>query len=302
MEIGKYNRNSLRGDAWWFVDQFGFLRMDDEGDQGDAIGANYIAYCTYGDDLFVRAVEAQWGFEDYKWMVGQRHPTNDNKMSRDHYIYTLALFKKYFRNGGSGEAIVRKNRLIIECTPSRLRKIMPIGKGLVNWAKALLGDSEAEKKYLKSALRLGRFYIVMNWIGNTLGRFTEEVTQDEWKKVILQDQSRWKKLMHGIMYPAYALSLTCVKLDSLDDAHPELKARVKATYLKLASKTNYMHQLLLGGEVDASYVQAYKPMQGGRWTGYLNERNDRDMKVLPDREPVNQLDWDYIRRLYVNSI
>jgi len=40
-------------------------------------------------------------------------------------------------------------------------------------------------------------------------------------------------------------------------------------------------------------------MKGGRWSGYLSNRNDRNMEVFPEgRYTVNLQDVDLVRHLY----
>ena len=68
----------------------------------------------------------------------------------------------------------------------------------------------------------------------------------------------------------------------------------------MVGNTNYVQQMWLGKkDIPRDKVESFKHMRGGRWSGYLNNRNDRDMKVFTDdRYTVNLQDVDLVRHLY----
>ena len=45
-------------------------------------------------------------------------------------------------------------------------------------------------------------------------------------------------------------------------------------------------------------IESYKSMKGGRWSGYLNKRNDRGMKLHNKGYTENVKDVDLARFLY----
>jgi hypothetical protein len=102
------------------------------------------------------------------------------------------------------------------------------------------------------------------------------------------------------VFPSYAILFAAHQLYVLPDTFPKLKKSVQKSLLKMVEKTNYVQKMLLGEkDIPRDKVESFKTMSGGRWSGHLNDRNDRDMKVFPEgRFTVNLLDVDTVRFLF----
>lgn len=189
--------------------------------------------------------------------------------------------------------------------------------GLILWSKALLGNKTALWFYLIIELIVANLiYIPIRKICYKLTGWYPEVDQDQWgwtddidpnkqseewrKNHLLQAQPKWKRWISKIAYPAYALGFSAYQLYVTPNRYPKLKRALQKSLLKMVSETNYAQKMLLGDtDIPRDKVEAYKAMKGGRWSGHLNNRNDRHMSVLPDgKYSANLLDVDLVRQLY----
>ena len=132
--------------------------------------------------------------------------------------------------------------------------------------------------------------------------FSEEV--DQWEYVPypdgkrLQELPKWKHWISKASYPSYALQNAGWQL-YVTDGLPFLRKIHQAVYRPLIGKTNYVQKMLFGVKgIEREFVQFFLPMKGGRWSGYLSERNDREMKILTPSPTYNNKDVDMVRKLY----
>jgi hypothetical protein len=300
LEIGTYNRNALRGNVYFFVDGHGFMLVDKENlGTGDCIGRNLEAYIAYGDDMFVKAVANQWHYTE-KGMIGYRHPTNHYKMSPDHFINTLSIFKLYLDRGGDNPMIKQKFKDIIASTPRGIEERMRFNRAVVNWARAMGGDRGAELKYYLIEIGYCLTYLPLHWLGYKIAGFGGEVEQEDWVKIQLQSEPKWKRWIDKAVYPSFAIHNACKQMESLGDNNfPRIRKLLKRMFRPMVGKTNYVQKLYLDMKVPEERIASYKAMRGGRWTGYLHIRNDRNMELMPDTyAKANQLDVDYARAIW----
>ena len=77
-----------------------------------------------------------------------------------------------------------------------------------------------------------------------------------------------------------------------------LKKIHQKVYRPMIGKTSYVQQMLFGMKVPRERIESYKAMKGGRWGGYLSNRNDRNMRVLSPQVEWNNVDVDVARKLF----
>ena len=107
----------------------------------------------------------------------------------------------------------------------------------------------------------------------------------------------YRKTIDKIIYPSYAVLLKGWQLYVLRDSF--LKKVVQRLYRPMIGRTNYMQQMLMGMKnIPRDVVEMYQAMEGGRWSGWLNNRNDRNMRVRFPRPNFNNIDSDMVRKLY----
>jgi hypothetical protein len=140
----------------------------------------------------------------------------------------------------------------------------------------------------------------MHFIVGGILNFQEEFEQEDFvpfpEGPRMQEKPKWKQWMHHLMYPSYALQMVGWKLYVVDDHW--LKKIHQKVYRPMVGKTNYVQQMLLGMKVPRERIESFKSMRGGRWSGYLSDRNDRYMHVLNPQPHYNKVDCDTARKLY----
>lgn len=317
--LGPYVPDATNEIAYFTIDEHGLIiNFTTDKGIGDAIGRTLETYTVYDDPELVDAIADLWQYRDeYKGkLVGIRHPDfveNEDlewyklgsKMSRDHYIYTLIALKTWEKRTGKPHP---KLDAIVKATPFGIGNMARWTLGLILWSKGINGNKTA--LWFSLALDLviiNLIYIPVRKICYKLTGWGEEMEQDEWeliqhdpKQTNEQHQPKWFKTMDSIAYPSYAISFSAKQLYVTPDTFPKLKRAVQKSMLKMVGKTNYVQQMLLGKKgIPRDKVEAFKTMKGGRWSGYLNTRNDRDMKLHPEgRYTVNLKDVDIVRHLY----
>lgn len=289
--LGEYN----------VVDQFGMHGYIDNRYHGDSLGGGYGMYYCYNDPCFVEAAKDMWYFDENDNYTGQRHPRifpEDHPMSRDHYITTLlTLILHYKRTGDEGS--LAKVREITEETGYIISSMARRTLSIKLWSKALLGDKKAEKRfYWLQILTVALVYLPVHKLLSLVARYGSEVDQEEYKlHPILQELPKYKTWISKTIYPSYALLLIGWQLYMLDDCSN--KRVLSWLYRQMVGKTNYVQKMLFGKKgIARERVITYKPMKGGRWSGYLSCRNDRNMAVLKPKPQYNNVDNDLARRLY----
>lgn len=303
-EIGPYNRSAIPPEAYYHLDEYGFVRLDWNVKPGDSLGGMSMFYYAYGDQELVFAAEQMWYFDSYGKYVGQRHPIlppEDHPMSRDHYHSTLWLLLQHYRQTGS---IASKNKIkeITDNTGYIISKMARRGFGLKFWSEAIQGKKFYQFLWhwwdIFSAVFV---YLPVHFTFGWIAEFSDEVEQWEYVPYPdgprLQEQPKYKRWISKIEYPSYATQMTGWKIYALD-GFPLLRKIHQAVYRPLIGKTNYVQHMLFGKKVDREKIELYQPMKGGRWSGWLNERNDRNMRVLVPSPEVNNLDVDVARKLW----
>jgi len=303
LEIGPYSRDVKdREQAYHYIDEYGMYSVHRPGGgRGDSLGGNWDIYLIYDDWKVVKASSDLWYYDHRtEKYVGQRHPLitpQEHPMSRDHYLNTLLQLKLYEKRNGF-KAPSPKIEEIVKGTGFIISKMARKTLSLACWSRALLGSKRNEFfYYLIEIFTLVFYYLPFHVLGSWLGEYGEEVDQDEWVKVQLQDQPKYKTVISKIIYPSYAIGNAGMKLYILDK-FPRMRAFVKWLHRPMIGKTNYVHQMLFGMKVPRDKVEEYISMEGGRWSGYLSIRNDRNLKALNPQPVFNKVDVDLVRFLY----
>ena len=179
---------------------------------------------------------------------------------------------------------------------------------LILWSKSLIGNNTALWWYLiLELITVNVIYAPMWKLGVKLGGWYPELDQEEWKliqndldKVQIQRQPKWKRRINKLILPAFAVGFSARQLYVTSNRFPNLKKKLQKSLLKMVGDSNYVHKMLLGEtDIPREKIENFKTMSGGRWSGHLNNRNDRDMKVLPEGKfTANLLDVDIARHLY----
>lgn len=329
--IGIYDPNAPSEISYFYVDEYNLVLVYKENrGMGDCIGRTMKAYLIYDEPELVEGIANLWQYrpEFKNKMVGIRHPdigdevgrdkTNKsywvNRMSRDHYANTLIALKIWEKRNGKPHPKLQE---IVDATPFKIRRMARWTLSLILWSKSLVGKKWALWLYLIwEIIQVNLIYRPIRWAGYKLTGWYPEVDQYQWawtsdidpnkqneewrKNHLLQAQPKWKQRISKIVFPAYALGFSAFQLYVSNDTYPRLKRTLQKSMLKMVGETNYVHQMLLGKkDVPRDKVEAFKHMSGGRWSGHLNDRNDRHMVMFPeDKYSANLLDVDLLRYLY----
>ncbi len=304
--IGPYKPDAIEDEAFYHVDEFDMgATYSSSKTRGDSLGVNADLFFCYNDTRLVSSAEKLWYTDSYGKYIGQRHPLvhpDDHPMSRDHYMSTMFILKTHYDRTGS-TASMSKIKEITDETGYIISKMARRGLGLGWWSKAIQG----KKDYLFlwhviEILSAVFVYLPMHTIF-AKPTFSEEV--DQWEYVPypegprLQELPKWKHWISKACYPSYALQNAGWQLYVTDDKLPLLRRIHEAVYRPLIGKTNYVQKMLFGVKgIEKEFIQFYQAMKGGRWGGYLSERNDREMKVLNPQPQYNNVDVDIARKLY----
>lgn len=302
----RYNRSIQLPDTYYWIDEYGLVRNNDPAGNygiGDSIGRTFYTFLTYYDPMLVFAIQDLWTFEGKK-LRGRRHPLKqeNDKMSRDHFYYSLSAFALYIRRFGEGTSVRASIKNLAHAVPFRITSMARMTLSLVLWAKAVAGSKLALWAYYHvDYLTCLLLYRPVWWIGTRLGGFGEEITQSAWEEYGPMHLKKKKKWIAKMIFPSYALLFSGVSLYVLDDKiFPHLHARLLRTYLPMVGKTNYVQRIFFGDTLspeDKKDIALYKPMTKMRWSGYLNWANDRDIRVLKTEYSYNNLDRDMLDRL-----
>lgn len=305
--------------AYYYIDEYNLCVVYSHNKGiGDAIGRTMRAYLLTNDIRLLEGIINLWQIssEHNNKLVGIRHPDyvekEDKKwfelgakMSRDHYIFTLVALRLYEIR--TGERHVKHDE-IVNATPFGIRSMARWTLGLILWSKASTGNKLALWLSLViDLLMVNLIQVPLKKLGDKLCGWETEMDQDEWatqEHNTIQTNSqflpKWKQKIEKIIYPSYAILFSSYKMYVMLDTFPKMKKALQKSYLKMVGNTNYVQQMFLGKkDIPRDKVEAFKPMKGSRWSGYLNNRNDRDMQVLPEgQETVNLMDVDLVRYLY----
>lgn len=304
LQIGPYMVRATELEAFQYADKYNmYATYSKSKGQGDSLGGNADMYFVYRDERFVHSAMNMWYWNEQGKYIGQRHPEvdpDDHPMSRDHYHSTLSVLKMHYDDTGS-QASMDKIKEITDNTGYIISKMARRGLGLKWWSKAIQGDRFRQALWhINGIVQAILLYLPVHFILGAIAKFDEEVEQEDWKpwpeSERLQDLPKWKQVIEDIMYPSYAMQMVGWKL-YVTDNHWLKKLHQKA-YRPMVGKTNYVQMMLLGMDVPRERIESYKAMRGGRWGGYLSNRNDRNMRVLDPPFKYNNLDRDVARKLF----
>lgn len=294
MNIGKYSKTGTS--AYYTVDKYGFM-ANARGNLGDIIGRTFRAFLAYRDINMITAINPCWSIFP-KYCIGIRHPEFPEKpMSRDHYIYTLCALKE-------SNIWWAKHKIYLICKyiPWRVANMHRFTLSLLFWSKAINGSRLAELCYYIIEILTARlYYVPLFKLGYFLASYGEEVHQDDWKTLYIQNDPKWKYWINRWIYPAFAMLYSGFQIRALGDNFPRLKKALKKSYAPMVGKTNYVQRILFDLPVTKAQVESYKPMIGGRWSGNLNKRNDRFLYTPKDTWEYNNIDKDLLIFLYNES-
>jgi len=318
--IGTYNPDATKENAYYHVDEHNmFVNYSSGKGIGDSIGGTEDAYMIYNDPRLIEGIDNCWQYrneykgKDFKGkMVGVRHPDYvekedlpffhlGRKMSRDHYIYTLVALRIWENRTGQKHP---KLEQIIKATPFGIRSMARWTLPLILWSKALQGNKVALWWYLAQNIAIANLFYIPLWkLGNKVCDWGEEAEQEDWipypEGERLQDQPKYMQWISKITIPSYALMFAGTRLYVVPDTFPRMKKALMKSNLKMVGKTNYVQQMLFGKKgIPRERIESYKSMRGGRWSGYLNKRNDRHMIIHDKNYTENVKDVDLARFLY----
>jgi len=291
MIVGKYSSKEI---GFFYVDIWNMMLGDKDGDghedddsdgTGDALGRTMRAYFTYGDPILLRSILYCW-FKTSEGYMYYRHPLNTFPMSRDHYKNSMVAFAM------SGN--IEKIQELIDNVPIQMSEMARLTLGLRMWSKALVGNKRAARRFYRIEIATMPIYYILQAIGFPF--FNQEVDQKDWGIEYLQ-HTPWKRPIHKIMPQAFAIQQMGWMLKVMPDSFG--KRLLTRLYRPLIGKTNYVLKLLFGMKVSREQVEAYQPMVGGRWSGYLSNRNDRPLEILNPIPKVNNLDKDLLIKLFI---
>ncbi len=313
--IGPYNPDATEKNSYFFRDEHNLIvTRASNGGIGDSVGTTMIIYLLYNDPKLIEGIANQWQIspEHNNKLVGSRHPDYvekedlplfhlGKKMSRDHYIYALVGMRIWENRTGQKHPKLKE---IVDATPFGIRSMARWTLPLILWSKALQGNKVALWWYLAQNILIANLFYVPLWkLGNKIAKFGEEVEQEDWipypEGERLQDLPKYKQWISKITIPSYALKFSGIRLYVVPDTFPRMKKALMKANLKMVGKTNYVQQMLFGKKgIPRERIESYKSMQGGRWSGYLNKRNDRGMKLHTKNYTENVKDVDMARFLY----
>jgi len=304
LKLGKYSSSAKPPEAFWISDEYNMMiTMDINGNiagRGDSHEANFEVYLIYDQKRHVIASANLW-FKRNGKIIGQRHPDlpfEDYPMSRDHLttsLLSLSLYSERLELHPFHPMmdIIKETGLIIS---PMARKTLSLNL----WTKAIIGNKKAEWFfYLLEILTILFIYLPVYKLGMFIANYGEEVDQEDYvKHPILQELPKYKQVINKIIYPSYSMLISGYQLYVLDN-FPLMRRILKKLRLQMIGKTNYVQQMLFGKKgIPREKIENFKAMQGGRWSGYLNSRNDRDMKILDPQPIFNNIDVDLARFLY----
>jgi len=320
LPIGQYNPDATEENAYYHRDEHNLIvTYSSNKGLGDSIGGTLDCYMPYNDPELIEGIENCWQYrhehkgKDYKGkMVGVRHPDYVEKeglkwyelgrrMSRDHFIYTIVALRLWeIRTGKKSEKLEQ----IIKATPFGIRSMARWTLELILWTKSIRGNKVALWWYLAQNIVIANLIYIPLWkLGNKICGWGEEVEQEDWKPYPegerLQDQPKYMQWISKITIPSYALMFAGTLLYVVPDTFPRMKKALMKSNLKMVGKTNYVQQMLFGvKDIPRERIESYKSMKGGRWSGYLNKRNDRNMRIHDKNYIENVIDVDLARFLY----
>lgn len=311
LPIGPYKHDATEAEAYSYADEHDMaVTYSENGGKGDSLGGGADMYFCYNDPRYVFSAEKLWYFDSYGNYIGQRHPDvhpDDHPMSRDHYHSTMSMLKMHYDRTGS-TASMAKIKEITDNTGYIISKMARRGFGLKWWSEAIQGKKGYQVLWHINGIIQGvLWYRPISYIVGKIIGFSEEVDQEDYIPYPgprLQDFPKWKQWLHHLMYPSYALQMVGWKLYVVDDSW--LKRLHQKAYLPMVGKTNYVQQMLLGLKPKTQSskivlklnVESFRAMKGGRWSGYLSNRNDRNMRILLPQPQYNKVDCDTARKLY----
>ena len=317
--LGVYDPDASNDVAYYYIDEHNLaVTYSWNGGIGDAIGRTLTWYWITDDPNLIDGIANQWqrSPEYNNKLVGSRHPEyvepEDTKwyelgarMSRDHYINTLVALKIWEMRTGTRHPKLTE---IVKATPFGIRRMARWTLGLILWSKALNDNKVALFFYLIIDILLSTLlYRPLRRLADRICGWETEMEQSEWMELEhntadtnLQFHPKWKQRIDKMVLPSYAIWFSAKQLYVLPDTFPRLKRTAQKSMLKMVGSTNYVQQMVLGKkDIPRDKVEAFKHMKGGRWSGYLNNRNDRSMQVHKEgRFTVNQQDVDLVRYLY----
>ncbi len=303
--IGPYDKNARPPLAHHHLDDYGMARLNWNSNPGDSLGGNQSLFFAYNDRDLIGASSDMWYFNSKGKYVGQRHPIlppEDNPMSRDHYVSTLMILKlDHIRNGTKSS--MDKIKEMTDETGYIISKMARRGFGLAWWSKAIQGKKFYQFLWHMMEIVSALFvYLPVFAVLSTIAKFGPEVEQEDYVPypdgLRLQDLPKYKQWISVIMYPSYALKIGGWQLYVVK-GFPVLRKIHQLVYLPMIAGTNYVQQMLYGvKDIPRQKIESFKPMSGGRWSGHLSSRNDRNMRVLDPPPIFNNVDADIARMLY----
>ena len=288
-----------------FVDEYDMVmgqnpdwKPDGDYGEGDSIGRTLRAYMAWKDPKFIEAVKKCFIVKvDEKtgevYIEGYRHPKRVgsmfNDMSRDHILNMLVFMKLV--NDPFLDDLIEKLRW-------KISDRFTFTPDLWLWMMGLNGYKFDRFMYYFIAIPVQTISVLWTKFVCLIGGFKPEVHQDDFVPTRSKDLSKWKLYWRKKIYPYFHLFQVGFMLYVMPDSRG--KRIMKRICLWGTPNQNFVMKILFDGKVTKEEVYGYKSMRGGRWSGILNEINNRDLTIITEPEllEANQLDVDFLRTLY----
>ena len=295
--------NLLNKKTYYLVDDEGFMQNAHEAENpdilkahGDAIGHNADAFFAYDYTPFIDVIKQCYVFKykkGKKYLQGYRSPhhvrANDMTMSRDHILNTLILMK--FVNDPF-------LNVMSENLKWKISDKYSFTIGLWLWMKGITGNKFFMFLFYLIDIPVILFSILWNKVIYKIGGFGKELPQDKFVLIPENEISAKQRKLRKIVYPMYALNIKAFQLYVSPNSLG--KRILKKICLMGIDEQNFLLRIMFGGKVKKEDVYSYKSMYGGRWSTYLNNLNDRFLKIIDNPEYIeeNVVDVDILIKMF----
>ncbi len=297
--------------------------------KGDAIGGARMCMIAWGEeeivvdgetmllkDWLMEGILSCWKLEKRKTWLGRllkgkyyqqgyRYPTYANGteeqpvgMSRDHLTNTILAM--CWMGWSEKEIWQFVKKLKFRVSDFQLCTIP-----LWFFMRSVSGRTIAKPLYKITALPFTRLTC---WLQLKFEKFLgfgphTELPQDEFKHMQNSDKPECIRKLNLLLYPVYAMHFTSMKIKFIKSK--KFQEKYYKQFRKIVPTYNWAIQLLINDPngPTAEMVDSYKTMKGGRWSGVTDKWwNDRELSLWDEDDPLieyNQLDVDYLRKLYI---
>lgn len=250
----------------YYIDTYGMVILPFKWDLGlgDSIGRTVRYSIAKDDDSFLDALSlciTPRGIYRHPSLIGDK----PNTMSRDHYV-NMICGMLYFKQ----KTLAKK---VIKSTKWKLSDRFNKTPDLWLWERAVLGVPFFSTLYYMVSIPLALVYGFWNFVLSKIGGFSKEYTNTAYSIMYPIKVSKWQMLLRKLFFPTYALSWSLF-MNYVLKSSPGKRILMRL-YTPMIGQANTHLKLLAGIKVPLSEIDLYVPMRSGRYSTYLNERNNR---------------------------